>query len=94
MNMYLAILMPEDSDDGWSAHIPDFPSCSAASRTADLAKMHIAKEAAILVGEMRKSGNRPPLPRALEDIRFDHDWARDRKLDWSRAVVTMVEVRA
>src|SRR5262245_28061088 len=52
MNLYLAILLPEGID-GWSAHIPDFPSCSAASRTADLARMHVAKEAAILVDEMR-----------------------------------------
>jgi hypothetical protein len=89
MNMYLAILVPEGADK-WSAHIPDFPSCSAASRNADLAKMHIAKEAAIVVGEMRRSGDRPPFPRALEDIRADGDC----KLDWSRAVVTMVEVRA
>ena len=88
-NMYLAILVHE-GDDGWSAHIPDFPTCSAASRTADLARMHIAKEAAIRADEMRRSGDRPPLPRALEDIRADGDC----KLDWSRAVVTMVEVRA
>lgn len=93
MNLYLAILIPGDSD-GWSAHIPDFPSCSAASPNADLAKMRVAQEVAILVGEMRKSGGRPPLPRPLEDVRADQAWANDRKLDWSRAVVTMVEVRA
>jgi predicted RNase H-like HicB family nuclease len=93
MNMYLAILIPQDAD-GWSAHIPDFPSCSAASSNADLAKMRVAQEVAIVVGEMRRSGNRPPLPRPLEDVRADREWAEDRKLDWSRAVVTMVEVRA
>lgn len=89
MKHYLAILVPQEAN-GWSARMPDFPSCRVASRTADLAKMHIAREASILVDQMRRSGGRPPLPRALEAIRADEDGA----LDLSRAIVTMVGVRA
>jgi predicted RNase H-like HicB family nuclease len=94
MARYVAVLVPSGGDDEWSAHLPDFQGCKASSASADLAMRQAAENAATMVRQIRAQGLSLPSPRNLEQIRADSDWAAQRRLDWSRAVVSLVEVRA
>ena len=66
--------------------MPDFPSCLAEHSAADAAIGKVALEAAALGAK----GQEMPLP--LEAIRNDEAWARTHDINWSKAVVSLVDL--
>jgi hypothetical protein len=50
---------------------------------AEAADLHLATR--------RESGREIPVPRSLEAIRADADWAQGRGIDWSEVVVSIIK---
>jgi predicted RNase H-like HicB family nuclease len=90
---YLAILVPEDTG-GWTVLFPDLPGCATHGPTVHEAIAAASDAASAWLAATRKSGDEKPAPRSYEDIRSDKVWALDRGIDWSTAVVSLVQVDA
>ena len=90
---YIAILVPEKGG-GWSVLFPDLPGCATHGPSVHEAITTAAGVASAWLAETRKSGDQTPAPRSYEDIRSDSAWALDRGIDWSTAVVSLVQVDA
>lgn len=93
MKHYLAVLVPADGV-GWRAHLPDFPGCRAEGVTAQAAMAASAAAATRQVQDLRTQGVSPPIPQTYEDVRNRTQWAVERRIDWSRAVASLVKVSA
>jgi predicted RNase H-like HicB family nuclease len=89
---FIAVLVPQH-DDRWRAHFPDLPGCRAEGERVETATHRAAEAAHHLIGRMREKGEALPEPRTLEDIYRDVAWAKERDIDWSKAVVSIVPVR-
>ena len=88
---YIAILVPEKGG-GWSVLFPDLPGCATHGRSVHEAITTAAGVASNWLAATRKSGDQTPAPRSYEDTRSDNAWAIDRGIDWSTAVVSLVQV--
>lgn len=89
MKHYIAVLCPQ-ADGGWRVHFPDFPGCRAQAQVIEKAIDAAAHSVAGHVAQLRHRKEMIPEPRSLETIRADEAWARDRNIEWSRCVVSMV----
>lgn len=92
MVRYLAVLMPDDAQGSWCAHLPDFAECEVRSSSADVAIRGAAEIATRAARRYRAQGRSMPRPRTLEQIRADDGFAAQRGLDWSRAVISVINV--
>jgi predicted RNase H-like HicB family nuclease len=90
---YIAILVPEQSG-GWSVIFPDLPGCATHGPSVHEAITAASGVASTWLAATRASGGAVPAPRSYEDIRSDNAWALDRGIDWSTAVVSLVQVDA
>ena len=90
---YIAILVPEKGG-GWSVLFPDLPGCATHGPSVHEAITTASGVASAWLAATRKSGDLTPAPRSYEDIRADNAWALDRGIDWSTAVVSLVQVDA
>jgi len=88
---YIAVLVPEQSG-GWSVLFPDLPGCATHGPSVHEAITAASGVASAWLAATRKSGDPTPAPRSYEDIRADEAWALDRGIDWSTAVVSLVQV--
>ena len=88
MTHYVSVLVPM-ATGGWRALLPDLPSYQAEERSLDLA---ILRASGFLAQVIRLGSEIPP-PRPLAFIKLDTDWASSRDIDWSRSVVTIIQVR-
>jgi hypothetical protein len=88
---YVVVLTPEGIDE-WLARLPDFPGCRAFSNQPDIATMKAAANAAELVHRLRAKQHDVPHPRSLLEIKADPNWANDRHVNWTAAVISTVEV--
>jgi HicB-like antitoxin of HicAB toxin-antitoxin system len=86
---YVVVLAPQPSG-GWCAHFPDIPGCRAMGDTIDVAIENSARQ---VVSRLERA-HEMPVRRSHEEIRADDAWARKRGIDWSTAVVNLVEIRA
>jgi predicted RNase H-like HicB family nuclease len=90
MTRYIAVLMPLMTG-AWRAYFPDLVGCGreADDRAAalDLAT-HAAKESLARLPKQRVL----PLPRSVDQIRADYRWVEERAIDWSKAVVVVVDL--
>lgn len=86
---YIAVVFPERSG-GWSVLFPDFPgSAIHCSQVRDA----LASAIQVIDGQLaaaRQQGREIPQPQSYEAIRADPDWASDRGIDWSQALVTVL----
>ncbi len=73
----------------WRALVPDLPSYEAEEGTLDRAIIR-AEE---FLRQVIRLGTPVPPPRPLALIKLDKEWASTRDIDWSRSVVTMIQVR-
>ncbi len=87
---YLAILVPE-STGGWSVLFPDLPGCATHGATVREAQAMAAGAADLHLATMRERGLAIPVPRSLEAIRADAEWAEGRGINWSEAVVSIIK---
>jgi predicted RNase H-like HicB family nuclease len=88
---YIAVLVPR-REGGWRAHFPDFPGCRAEGPRIEGVIERAGNLVSTMIEGLRK-GNAPiPEPRNLEAIRTDEQWAIDRAIDWSKAVVGIVAI--
>lgn len=93
MTRYVAVLVPSGTQEEWSAHLPDFAGCDAVSASADLAIRRATELAMQRAVQIRADGLSLPRPRNYEQIRADAAWAPKASLDWSRVLVSVVEIR-
>ena len=93
MTHYVAVLVPADRG-GWRAHLPDFPGCRAEGDTVEAAIDASAAAATRQAQDLRTQGVSLPTPQTYEDVRNHTQWAVDRRIDWSRAVASLVKVSA
>jgi predicted RNase H-like HicB family nuclease len=91
MKHYLAVLVPADHG-GWRAHLPDFPGCRAEGATVEAAVDASAAAATRQAQDLRIQGVSLPTPQTYEDVRNRTQWAVERRIDWSRAVASLVKV--
>ena len=89
---YLAILMPEETG-GWTVLFPDLPGCATHGATVQEAQRMAAETADIHLATMCGSGMEIPLPRSLEAVRDDAEWAAGRGIDWSKVVISLVSAK-
>jgi hypothetical protein len=87
---YVAILQPLDIGE-WRILFPDVPECEAHGFTVRDAAF--AAETA-LSQCAEKQGPRFPRPRELRQIERDKEWLMRNSVTLSKAVVTMVPLRA
>jgi predicted RNase H-like HicB family nuclease len=88
---YLAILVPEETG-GWTVLFPDLPGCATHGATVHEAQWMAGEAADLHLETMRAHGMEIPPPRGLEAIQADAEWADGRGLDWSKVVISVIEV--
>jgi hypothetical protein len=84
---YVVVLAPQ-SGGGWCAHFPDFPGCRAMGDRIEVAIENSSREVVSrleLVHDM-------PSPKSQDEVRANAAWARQRGIDWSTAVVSLVNI--
>jgi predicted RNase H-like HicB family nuclease len=90
---YIAILVPEQSG-GWAVIFPDLPGCATHGPTVHEAITAASGVASTWLAATRASGETMPALLSYEDIRSDGAWALDCRIDWSTAVISLVQVDA
>jgi predicted RNase H-like HicB family nuclease len=90
MRYYIAVIVPH-AEDGWRAHFPDLPGCRAEAQDIEVAVARASDAAGELVGRLLLDGG-APTSRTLEEIRADEAWAAERSIDWTKALISMVDV--
>jgi hypothetical protein len=88
MTHYVGVLVPVTTG-GWRALLPDVPSYQVEERSLDMATLRAAE----FLAKVIQLGTPIPPPRPLGVIKLDTEWASKREIDWSRSVVTMIQVR-
>jgi predicted RNase H-like HicB family nuclease len=89
---FITILVPQGGG-GWRAHFPDFPGCRADGDRVNVAIEGAAHEVQLRVDELKSSRKPLPTPRSYEEVRADDGWARERNIDWSTAVISLVHIQ-
>jgi predicted RNase H-like HicB family nuclease len=88
---YISVLMPL-SAGGWRALFPDIPDCEVEGDSLDATVLRAA--GALTECVQSRYGDGPPSPRELIEIKADDHWVTAHAIDWAKAVVTMVPLRA
>ena len=86
MPQYIAVLVPGDVGI-WRALLPDVPECDAQASELTQARSRAAE---CLHRHVRSSSAPLPPPRSLQEIERDQDWLKRNRVDFSRALVTVV----
>jgi hypothetical protein len=73
----------------WRALVPDLPSYEVEDGTLDMAIIRAGE----FLSHVIRLGTPIPSPRPLALIKLDEEWVSKRDIDWSRSVVTMIQVR-
>lgn len=89
---YLAVLVPE-VDRTWRAYLPDFPTCEAGGRLAELSLAEARDGVSRAVRQLLAQGMPLPTRRSYEAIRSHSAWAAERGIDWDSALICVVDVR-
>ena len=88
MNHYVGVFV-HATTDRWRALVPDLPSYEVEEATLDRA----ITRAEEFLRQVMRLGTPVPPPRPLALIKLDKEWTSTRDIDWSRSVVTMIQVR-
>jgi predicted RNase H-like HicB family nuclease len=90
---YIAILVPEKDDGGYSVFFPDLPGCvTQGDDVADAQAMAIDALSGWLAVTI-DLGYPVPIQRPLEAIRADKSFARENEVNWRDAIAMVVPVR-
>ena len=92
MSSYFIVVLAPQQGGGWRAHFPDFPGCRAEGERIEVAIASATRAVGDRLGQLRQEGQSIPIPRSLEELRADANWAVDRAIDWSKAVVSIVPI--
>jgi hypothetical protein len=84
---FVVVLVPRPGGR-WRAHFPDFPGCRAEGERVELTIEQASRE----VTARLVNGSAMPLPRSYEVVRSDDAWAGERGIDWSKAVISLVQI--
>jgi predicted RNase H-like HicB family nuclease len=90
---YIVVLVPQPGG-GWRVHFPDFPGCRAEGVRVEMAIDHAISAVRELINHLNRTGMAVPSPRSYEEVRSDDAWARERGIDWSTAVISLVDIGA
>ena len=88
---YLAIVVPENTG-GWSVLFPDLPGCATHGATVPEAIAAASNVACAWLAATCERGDEIPVPKSYRDVRAYEAWARERGIDWSTAVISLVPV--
>ena len=87
---FLAILIPEDTG-GWTVLFPDLPGCATHGATVQEAQAKAAEVLDFHLASMCKDRKAIPVPRNLQAVQTDTEWAEGRGIDWSKIVVSLIK---
>jgi len=90
---YIAILVPDPGEEGFSVFFPDLPGC--VTQGDDLADAQAMAIDALSgwVASMIAHGDPIPVQRPLEAIHADKAFARENAVNWREAIATLVVAR-
>jgi predicted RNase H-like HicB family nuclease len=90
---YIAILVPDPGDGGFSVFFPDLPGC--VTQGDDLADAQTMAGDALSgwIASMIAHGDPIPVQRPLEAIHADKAFARENEVNWRAAIATLIVAR-
>jgi predicted RNase H-like HicB family nuclease len=88
---YIAVLVPEKGG-GWSVLFPDLPGCATQGESVHEAIEMATEAASAHLDVMRERGDASPAPSDLAAVKANENWRAEYEVDWSTAVVSLVEV--
>jgi len=90
---YIAILVPDPGEGGFSVFFPDLPGCI--TQGDDLADAQAMALDALSgwIASMIAHGDPIPVQRSLEAIHADRSFAREHDVNWRDAIATLVVAR-
>lgn len=93
MPSYIAILVPDPGEEGFSVFFPDLPGC--VTQGDDLADAQTMAVDALSgwIASMIAHGDPIPVQRPLEAIRADKAFARENEVNWRDAIATLIVAR-
>jgi predicted RNase H-like HicB family nuclease len=87
---YVIVLVPQQG--GWRAHFPDSRGCRADGARVEAAIDNATREVSDTLDGLNHQGAIIPPPKSYEEVRDDNVWAAERGIDWSTAVISMVQI--
>ena len=93
MMHYMAVFVPERGG-GWSAFFPDLPGCATQGDDLEEAISMAVDALAGHTAVMRDYGERLPEPSSPEQIRRNKAWSEEHGVEWGKAMVAPIAVRA
>jgi predicted RNase H-like HicB family nuclease len=93
ISSYIAILVPDRDDGGYSVFFPDLPGC--VTQGDDLADAQAMAVDALSgwIASMVAHGDPIPAQRPLEAIHADKIFARENEVNWRDAIATLIVAR-
>ena len=73
----------------WSGHSRDFPHIQIKGRSAESTYVETASAVRREIHRLRSAGQPLPAFRSYADVRIDDAFARERGIQWQRAIVRM-----
>lgn len=89
MTRYVAVLVPLPNGR-WRAYIPDLVGCGRKADDQAAALDAVTRCAREWLAQ--GSDQAVPLPRGINRIRADQGWAEQRLIDWSKAIIKIVQL--
>jgi len=93
MKHYMAVFVPERGG-GWSVLFPDLPGCTTQGEDLGEAISMAGDALAGHTAVMRDFGDQLPEPSTLEQIRENKTWCEEHGVEWGKAMVAPIAMRA
>jgi predicted RNase H-like HicB family nuclease len=93
ISSYIAILVPDRDDGGYSVFFPDLPGCVTQGDDLADAQAMAADALSGWIASMVAHGDPIPLQRPLEAIHADKAFARENTVNWRDAIATLIVAR-
>lgn len=93
MRHYLAVLIPR-AENCWRVHFPDFPGCRAEGADVEMAIRASKREAGQVLRQIERAELPAPKPSSFSDVRENAALAVEHGIDWSTAIINLVDLEA
>jgi len=88
LKQYFVVVLTR-ADGQWSGHSRDFPHIHIKGRSAESTYVETAFAVRREIHRLRAAGQPLPAFRSYADVRIDDAFARERGIQWPRAIVRM-----
>jgi predicted RNase H-like HicB family nuclease len=93
MPSYIAILVPDRDEGGYSVLFPDLPGCVTQGDDLADAQTMAVDALSVWIASMVAHGDPVPVQRPLEAIHADKTFARENDVNWREAIATLIVAR-